>query len=113
VGTELPKDAGPDSFSFLSLLMGEDKEIRPSLAVEAGKDHMSFRSGDWKLITGKGSGGFSQRGQPMRTAGPDGQLYNLAEDIREQNNLYDKHPEIVQRLTKMLDKVRATGRTRE
>ena len=48
VGTELPKDAGPDGFSFLSLLMGEDKEIRPSLAVEAGKDHMSFRSGDWK-----------------------------------------------------------------
>ena len=49
----------------------------------------------------------------MRTAGPDGQLYNLKEDIGEQNNLYDKHPEIVQRLTKMLDKVKATGRTRE
>ena len=102
VGTELPKDAGPDSFSFLSLLMGEDKEIRPSLAVEAGKDHMSFRAGHWKLITGKGSGGFSQRGQPMRTAGPDGQLYNLKEDIGEQNNLYDKHPEIVQRLLERL-----------
>ena len=113
VGKKLPRDAGPDSFSFLPLLIGEDKQIRPSLAVEAGKDHMSFRSGNWKLITGKGSGGFSQRGQPMRTAGPDGQLYNLKEDIGEQNNLYDKHPEIVQRLTKMLDKVKATGRTRE
>lgn len=74
---------------------------------------MSFRSGDWKLITGKGSGGFSQRGQPIRTAGPNGQLYNLAEDIREQNNLYDKHPETVHYLTTMLEKVKETGRTRE
>ncbi len=73
---------------------------------------MSFRAGDWKLITGKGSGGFSQRGQPIRTAGPDGQLYNLAADICEKNNLYDKHPEIVQRLTVMLENVKETGRTR-
>ena len=73
---------------------------------------MSFRVGDWKLITGRGSGGFSQRGQPIRPAGPVGQLYNLAEDIGEQNNLYDKHPEIVQRLTVMLENVRETGRTR-
>ena len=113
VGKRLPKDAGPDSFSFLPLLFGEEKEIRPSLAVEAGKNHMSFRAGNWKLITGKGSGGFSERGQPIITAGPDGQLYNLAEDIREQNNLYDKHPEIIQRLTIMLEKVKKAGRTRE
>lgn len=113
VGGELPNDAGPDSFSFLPLLLGEDKKIRPSLAVEAGKNHMSFRSGDWKLITGKGSGGFSQHGQPTRNTGPAGQLYNLAEDIGEQNNLYDKHPEIVQRLTTMLENVKNTGRTRE
>ena len=113
VGTELPHDAGPDSFSFLPLLFGEDKEIRPSLAVEAGQKHMSFRLDDWKLITGKGSGGFSQRGQPTQPAGPAGQLYNLAEDIGEQNNLYDKHPEIVQRLTAMLENVKETGRTRK
>ena len=74
---------------------------------------MGFRSGDWKLITGKGAGGFSQRGQPTRNTGPAGQLYNLAEDIGEQNNLYDKHPEIVQRLTTMLENVKNTGRTRE
>ena len=113
VGTELPHDAGPDSFSFLPLLFGEDKEIRPSLAVEAGQKHMSFRLDDWKLITGKGSGGFSKRGQPTQPAGPAGQLYNLAEDIGEQNNLYDKHPEIVQRLTAMLENVKETGRTRK
>jgi arylsulfatase A-like enzyme len=74
---------------------------------------MTFRSGDWKLITGLGSGGFSK---PKRIKpGPDdpqGQLYNLAEDLGETTNLYAKHPEIVARLTTELKKVVDDGRSR-
>jgi hypothetical protein len=88
--------------------------VRTQIAMKPGSAAiMTFRSGDWKLITGLGSGGFSK---PKRIKpGPDdpqGQLYNLAEDIGETTNLYSKHPEIVTRLTAELKKVVDGGRSR-
>jgi len=47
------------------------------------------RDGKWKLIE------FFEPGRSM-------ELYNLKEDIAEQNNLAGKHPEIVRRLHKKL-----------
>jgi hypothetical protein len=41
-----------------------------------------------------------------------GQLYNLADDPHELYNLYEQHPEIVERLTKYLDEYKASGHTR-
>jgi arylsulfatase A len=116
-GVALPNEAGPDSFSFLSALTGKQAEpdtVRSRIAMRPGSAAvMTFRSGDWKLITGLGSGGFSK---PKRIKpGPDdpqGQLYNLAEDLGETTNLYAKHPEIVARLTTELKKVVDDGRSR-
>jgi hypothetical protein len=44
--------------------------------------------------------------------GPKGQLYNLAEDPREQHNVYQEHPEIVEQLTKLLEKLQNQGYSR-
>jgi len=41
-----------------------------------------------------------------------GQLYNLKNDPYEKNNLWDKHPEIVKRLTKLLEKYKKQGHSR-
>lgn len=41
-----------------------------------------------------------------------GQLYNLADDPAERNNLYEKPPEVVARLTRLLDQTRKSGRSR-
>jgi arylsulfatase A len=116
-GAKLPTDAGPDSFSFvpaLTNMTASQTAVRTQIAMKPGNAAiMTFRSGDWKLITGLGSGGFSK---PKRIKpGPDdpqGQLYNLAEDIGETTNLYSKHPEIVTRLTAELKKVVDGGRSR-
>ena len=43
---------------------------------------------------------------------PPGQLYNLAKDRGEAENVYGNHPEIVQRLTDVLIDYRARGRSR-
>ena len=109
--TKLPEDAGPDSFSFLPILLGDDHVVRPSLAIQAGRKLMAFRSGPWKLITGKGSGGFSDN-EKKEVTRSEGQLYNLAEDLQESNNLYEDHPKIVRRLTNELQAVVDRGRTR-
>lgn len=109
--TNLPEGAGPDSFSFLPILLGHDDAIRPSLAIQAGRKLMAFRSGPWKLITGRGSGGFSDK-EKKEVTKSEGQLYNLAEDVQESHNLYDDYPEIVRRLTNELQTVVDAGRTR-
>ncbi|MEM9659780.1 MAG: arylsulfatase, partial [Planctomycetota bacterium] len=106
-GKTLPPDAGPDSFSFLPALTGAEptSRLRDSFVMQAGSDRSSMvvREGDWKLITALGSGGFSQpkRVQPV-DGGPTGQLYDLAEDLAEQRNLYAERPDVVQRLQRRL-----------
>jgi len=43
---------------------------------------------------------------------PKGQLYNLAKDRVQAQNLFGDHPDIVQRLTNILIDYRARGRSR-
>lgn len=116
VGTELPDEAGPDSFSLLPVLQGKQREeqsVRPSLVIASGNRTMTCRIGDWKLIEGLGSGGFSEpRKVKPRPGGPTGQLYNLADDPDESENLFAKHPEIVERLRAELKRVKGSGRSR-
>lgn len=113
----LPEAAGPDSFSFLPTLTGampKSTPVRTRCVMQPGNRSMKMiRSGDWKLITGLGSGGFSK---PSRVKpgpnDPAGQLYNLAEDPGETNNLYLKHPGIVARLTAEMQTIVDEGRSR-
>ena len=108
---DLAPSEGPDSFSFLPALEGirnSDIPMRTSFVMQAGMvaSTMTIRSGDWKLITGPGSGGFSQPKQFTPGANdPAGQLYNLAEDLGETNNLYAQYPDIVTRLKSELQQI--------
>jgi arylsulfatase A len=99
---DLPEEAGPDSYSFLPVLTGEqpdDQAIRPPVVMQSGNGSMLIRSGDWKLINQLGSGGFSKPNRIEPGPGdPEGQLYNLADDPAETNNVYLDNPEIVERL---------------
>ncbi len=103
-GAKLPDGAGPDSFSFLPVLQGvqpPDKPIRGPIVMQAGSvpSAMMIRSGDWKLIHGLGSGGFSKPASIKAKPGePEGQLYNLRDDLGETKNLYLEKPDIVARL---------------
>lgn len=118
INVALPQDAGPDSFSFLPVLRGEPTEgadLRTSFVMRAGSvaSMMTVRSGDWKLITGLGSGGFSKpRSMTPGAEDPPGQLFNLAKDRAESRNLYQQHPEIVSRLTQLMDQVVESGSSR-
>ena len=111
VDYQLPDDAGEDSFDFLHVLLGKksNKPVHDFLIHNAGNGLFAIRKGDWKLIAGKGSGGFT-RYQPPPDA-PAGQLYNLAEDPTEKQNLYESHPQIVEQLSNILKQAKTQGRT--
>ena len=69
--------------------------------------YFAIRKGDWKLIEGMGSGGFTEpRDVAPKPGGPTGQLYNLATDIAETNDLYIEHPEKVKELRALLADIR-------
>ncbi|MEO2050100.1 MAG: arylsulfatase [Pirellulales bacterium] len=110
VDVELPPEAGPDSFDFLPALLGdqpEEQPIRDALVIQSANKTMTIQSGDWKLITSLGSGGFSKPSRIEPSQGdPQGQLYNLAEDLGETNNLYLDKPALVKRLLNRLTEIR-------
>lgn len=98
----MPTD-GPDSISFADVLRGtanaESATARRKLAIRSSRGLRTYRDGDWKLMVGLGSGGFSKpRTLEPEPGQPIGQLYNLADDLGETTNLYDEHPEIVERM---------------
>lgn len=105
----LPEEAGPDSFSFLPALRGKPSP-RNTFVMRAGSAKvMTIREGDWKLITALGSGGFSTpKIVKPEPGGPTGQLYHLATDPGETQNLFLKRPKIVARLQSRLKKIEAT-----
>jgi len=111
-GATLAADAGPDSFSFLPVLLGTqpaDKPVRESLAV--GR---SIRFGSWKYIEGREPELFMRPGSKTIPAPdkPPGQLFHLGEDPRETKSLADEKPEIVTKLQAELVRIRKVSRTR-
>ena len=113
---ELPENAGEDSFSLLSVLAGEQPEnesIRPPVISVSSRGVRSIKDGQWKLIEELGSGGFTE---PVFVEpefdGPEGQLYNLEEDLQETNNLWNERPDIVARFKGILEQYDRYARSR-
>lgn len=109
VGQAVPDDAGEDSVDQLAVLTGGDAAARDHLVHHSGNGLFGIRVGRWKLIEGRGSGGFS-RWTPPEDA-PAGQLYDLESDPAEQRNVYAEHPEVVAELQARLAEIRAAGRS--
>ena len=104
VGTDFPATSCEDSVSFLPALSGN-----PILPDRAGVIHHSFsghfayRTGKWKLILAKGSGGWSfPKEHQVPKGAPKAQLYDLETDPGEQANLYTAEPGIAERLLSQL-----------
>ncbi len=95
VGLPLRPELHLDGSSMVPLLKGEDKPLHdalfwhyPHYASYGCGPFSAIRQGDWKLI------------EWLEDDSVD--LFNLAEDIGEQNNLADAHPEKVNALRRQL-----------
>ncbi len=93
-----PKPENIDGKSFLPTLLGkEGQEQHEYLYWEfhERKGRLAVRKGDWKAVRYNASIG------DLPT-----ELYNLAEDIGEENNLAEKYPEIVKEMEEIMRNAR-------
>ena len=97
LNAKLPAGAGEDSFNLLPLLQGEDRPVREHAVSCSMRGLPGLRHGTWKLIPGRGSGGWTKGSdqQPV-------QLYDLAQDIGETKNLAAEHPQVVRAMAKRI-----------
>lgn len=93
-GAKPPSDREFDSISFLPALLGQDDQ-QPDheylyWEFYEGKNAQGIRMGDWKgIIKPFGSDNF--------------ELYNLKNDLAEEHDISDKHPEIVKKLRDQIE----------
>ncbi|MEP2774646.1 MAG: arylsulfatase [Luteolibacter sp.] len=105
LGKELPANAGEDSESILPLFKGGKTDFsRKGIIHHSVSGHFAYREGNYKLILAAGSGGWSAPNEnaAKKQGLPEAQLYDLAADPGEQNNLYKSNPEIAERLLAQL-----------
>ena len=93
IGAKLPSNAAEDSVNILPDLLGTALgPCREATVHQAANGTLSLRQGKWKLI------------QP-------GQLYDMEVDVAEKQNVAAQHPEVVAKLTGLLQKYIADGRS--
>ena len=114
VGAKVPDDAAEDSYSLLPVLLQSSykKPLREATVHHSINGSFAIRQGVWKLILCPDSGGWSDP-RPGDDV-PDlasVQLYNLAEDAQELNNVQDSHPEKVAELKELLMAYVVNGRS--
>jgi arylsulfatase A len=114
LGKRLPDSAGEDSVSILPALLGKAKgPLREAVVHHSIDGSFAIRQGKWKLELCPGSGGWSKPrpGGDDTSKMPAIQLYDLSADAGEKNNVQSEHPDVVARLTKLLEKYVADGRS--
>ncbi len=94
-GDSVPKNI--DGISLLPTLLGEDQPERPYLYREFPSygGQQTIRVGDWKAVR-----------QNMAKGNLEIELYNIADDIGETNNVAKDHPELVTKFARMMEEVR-------
>jgi arylsulfatase A-like enzyme len=105
-GVHIPAGGAPDSVSQLQVWGAGADLVRQSVIHHSGDGLFAIREGTWKLIEGRGSGGFTRPANPPSEEGPPGQLYDLASDPGETQNVWSEHPAVVARLVARLDSIR-------
>lgn len=115
VDEKLPDDAGEDSYNMLPILLGKQGErpLREATVHHSINGKFAIRQGPWKLEFCPGSGGWSEpRDAEAKATGlPDIQLYNMTRDKGERRNEAAEQPETVKRLTRLMEKYLAEGRS--
>jgi len=110
-GRKLTKGDAPDSFDILDALLGESNRARGHLVEHSLSGTLSIIVGDWKYIEPSNKSKIAGQTGIETGNNPKPQLYNLRADLGERKNVSDEHPDIVERLQKKLEFIKAKGRS--
>ena len=107
---KLPYAAGGDSFDMSPVLLGnhDGSSIRRTTILQTGRGLLSFRNDDWKLRFSKNP---TWSDDDVELPEADFELYNLAVDPGESNNLAVKHPDRAQAMREKLLNLLRKGRS--
>ena len=103
----LPADAAPDSMDVMPALLGQSGQGRTHIVEHANA--LSLIVDDWKVIQAHGGPKRNQTGNEIGND-PRPQLFNLKDDIGEQNNVAEKYPDKVKDMLADLDRI-VSGKT--
>ena len=112
VGQELPGAACPDSFNVMSALLGDaGGKGRKQLLQQPNKGQdLALRIGDWKVLSYANAA--PKKHLTYEKARGKYELYNLANDPAEKNNLADAEPEKLKEMLAALEKIKTDGHSR-
>ncbi len=112
---DLPDDAAEDSHVLTPLLKGETDAVRDTHIHQTSSSKWAIRHGDWLLIEGEDgyhSGRVKaweeKREYPADDKGVT-ELFDLANDIGQKNNLAEEEAETAAELSALLAKIREEG----
>jgi len=105
--TDLAANAGEDSFSLLPLMHGQSSQVRETSVSCSIRGVPSVRLGNWKYIAAPGSGGWGKGGDQSQPV----QLYDLAADLGETNNLAADESERLSQTKELLETLITRGRS--
>ncbi len=114
LGVALPANAGEDSVSILPALEGRaTAPLREAIVHHSINGSFAIRQGRWKLALCRDSGGWSapRPGAKETENLPAVQLFDLSADVAEAKNRQAEEPEVVSRLTRLLERYVADGRS--
>lgn len=96
-GAKIPDNAGEDSVSLLAELLGTSKQgTREATVHQSAAGDLAIRQGTWKLI-------FTKDGRR--------ELYNLQTDLSETNDVLAANAELATKLTALMQRYIANGRS--
>ena len=105
MGDTLPLRLQKESSSILPVLLGNKDKIKLNKGIII--EDRTVIQGGWKFIDGDGNGGLSTRyKEDGFEKKEEGELYNLAKDSTESNNLYYEYPERVEEMKAMLESIK-------
>lgn len=114
-GVEVADDVAEDSYSLWPVLASRRDPGRKYAVHHSVDGFFSIRDNRWKLIFCGGSGGWAYPSLPKDAAflatQPSMQLYDMIEDPGETINQIEKHPGVVEKMTRLMCKYITDGRS--
>src|SRR5699024_5492374 len=100
LNVKTPKDSDIDSYPMADTFFGKSEDGREKLVKSSGT--FSLIKGEYKYILPSSGAKYNKLTDIELGNAPEEQLYNLAADPKEENNIAKQHPKLVKKMKEVL-----------